>query len=140
MRELGFHRVSGDDYLNSETGIRVENLHDENVVYFANTVEWARRYGNWVTVANIWSYHIYTIDYADRDTPGTTANDLMTYVSEHAGSDGWNYRDQMPWFKRFVGLKRNGRKRALFIQSGGEGQIVVYVPTSIRVSYAAEYK
>lgn len=106
-------------------------------VYFANSLDWAERYGEYITVALINPEFILNINWNERDIENTTAHRLMTKVRSLGGI---NIRDQASVFYRSV-KSIDKTKKALFVQvDEDEGQLAVYDPSIIKVSCVIEMR
>lgn len=97
-------------------------------IYFTNSIEWAQRYGDYITCVQISPNYILKIKWEERDIEGTTANKVMNYVRKNAGM---NVRDQASYFYRAV-KSVDKTKKAMYVEvSDGEGQLVVFDSTII---------
>lgn len=97
-------------------------------VYFATSIDWARRYGDYVTVAAINPDYVLKIDWNERDVAGSLAKKVMDKVQLLGGI---RLADQASSFYKAV-KSIDRTKKALFIESGEEGgQLVVYNPDII---------
>jgi hypothetical protein len=107
-------------------------------IYFSDSLDWAQRYGNFITVAEMHPEYILAMDYSKREEEDSVAHRIMSYVYKKGGD---SYAEQAKHFYRAV-KSIDKTKRALFIVDGrnaNAGQVVVFDPTMIYPKAVCEF-
>jgi hypothetical protein len=107
-------------------------------IYLTGEVDWARRYGDFITVAYIDPALILAGNWSDRDTPGTVMHAVMEKVKSLSG-DRMNMGAQARVFYRAIKAV-DRTKKALYVQTGaGGGQLAVYDKSIIHSNSVMEF-
>lgn len=107
-------------------------------IYLSNSLDWARRYGDFIFCCGVDSDIIAVVEdwSEDYDTAGTLANKIITFFKQR-GLD--MYSEQATWFYRLVKKFAGNDKKALLVNDSGKdrlnGQLAVYDTSKIYCSY-----
>ena len=110
-------------------------------IYFATSIDWAKRYGNYITCARVSPSYILKIKWDERDIEGTVANRVMTFVRKNGGQ---RLGEQAKFFYKAI-KSIDRKKKALFVETSNDsgtfsGQLVVFDPSIISLIATFNFK
>jgi hypothetical protein len=110
-------------------------------IYFATSIDWAKRYGNYITCARVSPSYVLRIKWDERDIEGTVANRVMTFVRKNGGQ---RLGDQAKFFYKAI-KSIDRKKKALFVETSNDsgtlsGQLIIFDPSIISLIATFNFK